>query len=90
MVQPILEYSSVVWSPFTNSSIHRVEMIQCRAAKFITHNYSPRVSVTEMLHNLNLSSLEERHNSLKLVIRGHLQTDFVTLNVIMTLRGEGV
>ena len=38
MVRPILEYSSVVWSPFTNSNIHRVEMVQHRAARFITHN----------------------------------------------------
>jgi len=64
MVWPILEYSSVVWSPFTNSNIHRVEMAQRRAARFIMHNYLPRASVTEMLNNLNLPSLEERCNSL--------------------------
>ena len=30
-------------------------------------------------------------NSLRpaVYLRGHLQTDFITLNVIMTLRGEG-
>ena len=67
MVRPILEYLLVVWSPFTNSNIHRVEMVQRRAARFITHNYSPRASITEMLNNLNLPSLE-RCNSLKLVM----------------------
>ena len=65
MVRPILEHLSVVWSPFTNSNIHRVDMVQCRVARFITHNYSPRDSVTEMLNNLNLPNLEEKCNSFK-------------------------
>jgi len=77
MVRPILEYSSVVWSSFTNSNIHKVEMVQRRAARFITHNCSPRVSVTEMLKNLNLPSLEERRNSLKLVMMYKILHNFV-------------
>ena len=77
MVQPILEYSLVVWSSFTNSNIHKVEMVQHRAARFITHNCSPRASVTEMLNNLNLPSLEERRNSLKLVMMYKILHNFV-------------
>ena len=77
MVQPILEYSSVVWSPFTDSNIHRVEMVQRRAATFITHNFSPRTSETEMLNNLNSSSLEERHSSLKLAVMYKILHNFV-------------
>ena len=70
MVHPILEYASiaVVWSPYTNSNIHILEVVQHRAARFITLNYSPWASVTEMLHNLNLLTLEQRRNNLKLVM----------------------
>ena len=32
LVHPILEYSTPVWSPYTKSNIHRVEMVQRRAA----------------------------------------------------------
>ena len=41
MVHPILEYASTVWSPYTNSNIYKLEMVQRRAARFITNNYSP-------------------------------------------------
>ena len=68
MVRPILKYASIVWSPYTNSNIHKLEMVQCRAARFITHNYSSWASVTEMLHNLNLPTFEQRRNNLKLVM----------------------
>ena len=68
MVRPILEYASTVWSPYTNSSIYKLEMVQRRAARFITNNYSPWASVTEILDHLNLPTLEQRRNNLKLVM----------------------
>ena len=36
MVRPVVEYSSVVWSPFTNTNINLVESVQRRAARFVT------------------------------------------------------
>ena len=68
MVRPILEYASTVWSPYTNSSIYNLEMVQQRAARFITNTYSPWASVTEVLDHLNLPTLEQRRNNLKLVM----------------------
>ena len=68
MVRPLLEYASTVWSPYTNSSIYKLEMVQRRAARFITNNYSPWDSVTEILDHLNLPTLEQRRNNLKLVM----------------------
>ena len=43
-------------------------MVQHRAARFITNNYSPWANVTEILHNLDLPTLEEQRKSLKLVM----------------------
>ena len=68
MVCPILEYASTVWSPYTNSNIYKLEMVQRRAARFITNNYPPWASVTEILDHLNLPTLEQRRNNLKLVM----------------------
>ena len=68
MVRPILEYASTVWSPYTNSNIYMLDMVQRRAARFITNNYSPWASVTDILDHLNLPTLEQRRNNLKLVI----------------------
>ena len=68
VLRPILEYASTVWSPYTNSSIYKLEMVQRRAARFITNNYSPWASVTEILDHLNLPTLEQRRNNLKLVM----------------------
>ena len=35
MVRPILEYDSIVWSPYTQCDIHKIEMVQRRAVRFI-------------------------------------------------------
>lgn len=35
LVQPILEYASAVWDPAQTTQIHRLEMLQRRAARFI-------------------------------------------------------
>ena len=56
MVRPILEYASTVWSLYTNSNTYKLEMVQRRAARFITNSYSPWASVTEILDHLNLAT----------------------------------
>ena len=42
-------------------------MVQHRAAYFITNNYSHQAGVTEMLKKLDLPSLSQRRDNLKLV-----------------------
>ena len=40
MVRPILEYSSTVWSPYTDKNIiNLIESVQRRAARFVTNTY---------------------------------------------------
>jgi len=43
-------------------------MMQCRTAWFINHNYSPWAGVTDMLHNLNLPTLEQWQNNVNLIM----------------------
>ena len=40
--------------------IHQLEMVQRRAARFIKHDYSYDSSVSQMLKDFDLSSLENR------------------------------
>ena len=60
MVRPIilLEYALIVWSPHNQCDIHKIEMVQCRAVRFIFNNFSRTASVTNMLANLQLPTLE--------------------------------
>ena len=60
LVRPVVEYSSVVWSPFTNANINLVESVQRRAARFMTGDYGFTSGVTEMLNSLGWTSLECR------------------------------
>ena len=68
MILPILEYASMIWDPFTTKDINSIERIQRRAARFITNNYSWNSSVTNLLQNLNLPSLQNRRSCQKAIM----------------------
>ena len=42
----MVEYSSTVWDPHIKEDIHKIEMIQRRAARFVFNNYDLIDSVT--------------------------------------------
>jgi len=68
MVRPILDYAYIVWSPYIQVNIQKLEMVQRRAARFIiVNNYSHLASVIEMLNRLNLPSLSSRRDNMKLI-----------------------
>ena len=58
LVRPLVEYSSSVWSPYTQNNIHKIEMVQRRAARRTLDNYTRQASVLEMLTHLGWRSLE--------------------------------
>lgn len=70
MVRSVLEYGSVIWDPYTNKDIDRLESIQKRAARFIKHDYRSREKgcVTRMLEDLKLEPLQERRKHQRLVM----------------------
>ena len=43
LVCPLVEYSSSLWSPYTQSNVHKIEIVQCRAARWTFDNYSRQV-----------------------------------------------
>ena len=68
MVRPLVEYASPVWSPNTDDSIYKIEMVQRRAAWWTLDNYFRQASVTEMLAQLGWRSLEQRRNDSRLCL----------------------
>ena len=73
LVRPILDYCSEFYDPTTIKDAKRIESIQRRAARYICNDYGMRSSVTAMMNELGVVSLQKR--------RYTLRTNFV-LNVI--------
>ena len=60
MIRPILEYANPVWSLHIRRDFDRLERIQRQSARFIMADFSRFSSITNMLIDLNIPSLEHR------------------------------
>ena len=67
LVRPQVECAFSVWSPCTKENIEKIEMVQRRAARWVTNDYSPYSSVSNMLSNLGWRSLENRRYDARLI-----------------------
>ena len=74
-VRPILEYASTVWDPHTKELTSQLEMVQRRAARFVTAYYRRRHSVTLLLNQLQWQTLLQRgtHSKVTMLYRIHHQ-----------------
>ena len=60
LVRSHLEFACAVWNPFTIGEIQHLEMVQHRAARFLTKNYSrEQGSMTQILKQLVWPTLEQ-------------------------------
>jgi len=66
LVRPILEYANSSWDPYYNSHINVIEKVQRRAVCWILNDYSTYNSVSAMLHELNLPTLQQRRQRARL------------------------
>jgi len=55
-----MEYASVIWDPYTKADFNKLEKIQHTTARWILSSYSCKTSVTSLLQQSQLESLEER------------------------------
>ena len=72
LVRPLVEYPSSIWSPYTQNNIHKIEMVQRRAARWTLYSYTRQASVIEMLTHLGWRSLDYRtvtNNFIKFLCR---------------------
>jgi hypothetical protein len=67
LVRPSLEYACSVWDPHLNSDINKIEMVQQRAARYVTNRQHNTSSVGDMLH-LEWRCLEDRRRDARLVM----------------------
>jgi len=58
IVRPLLEYGSAVWEEYLQKDIYSIEMVQSRAARWVTSDYNYNSSVSTMLTNLQWPSLQ--------------------------------
>ena len=64
-----MEYGTTIWNPYLKVYIDKLERIQNRATRFIKkdyHNGSPG-TITKLKQDLELDTLEERRESLRLI-----------------------
>jgi hypothetical protein len=66
LCRPILEYADAVWDPHTKLAIHKVEMIQNKAIRFIKNLKGRDESVSTARDDLDLLSLEKRRRNHRL------------------------
>ena len=60
IVRPTLEYCSTVWDPYHKTQAQSLEMVQRRAARWVTGRYHNISSVSDMLRDLGWRDLAQR------------------------------
>ena len=81
LVRPIMEYASVVWDPFTEDNIRKLEMVKRRAARMVYSDYRRTSSVTPMLQQLQWTNLQERRAQAKVIMVYRIVYDLVDIPV---------
>lgn len=66
LIRPILEYASVVWDPFTQKNINKLEMIQRKALRFIFNKFGRKNSPSKLMLQTDLTSLASRRKIARL------------------------
>ena len=66
LVRPLVEYASTVWDPHIQRNTKKLEMVQRRAARYVTNRHRKRSSVSDMLQGLDWRTLEDRRKDARL------------------------
>ena len=79
MVRTNLEYCCSVWSPQYKNEIKKVEMVQRRAARFVTSRYRNTSKVSSMIDHLQWESLKSRRSKIQLNLLYKVVEDLVDI-----------
>ena len=80
LVRPTLEYASTVWDPYQQNNKNRLEMVQRRAARYVTNRYHNTSSVSDMLNQLEWKTLEDRRRISRLAMMYKLANGMVRVD----------
>jgi hypothetical protein len=81
LVRPQLEYSSEVWSPYTQTQIDQIEAVQRRAARWAMSDFGRTSSVTDMLHTLKWRRLDLRRIDSRLSLMYKITNQLVAIPI---------
>ena len=82
LVRPHLETASAVWDPHVKSDIYKIEMVQRRAARFVTNNYRrTEGTVTGILNNLKWESLQDQRKNKRLAIMHKIHSNDIAIPI---------
>ncbi len=92
--KPLMEYAAIIWDPFTDANIRKLEMVQRRSARMVYSDYRRTTSVTPMLHQLQWSTLQVRRAQMKVTIMYRIVHNLVDVPTtylipISSARGHG-
>ena len=80
LVRPTLEYCSAVWDPYTIDNRYKLEQINTRAARFITHNYTQTPGITSQIKKQrNMELLETRRQAHRLTIMYKITNNLIDI-----------
>ena len=73
LVRPQVEYASTIWSPFTQTYVNKIELVQRRAVRLVNSNYShicqcEQYAWLPILDSLGWRSLEDRRADARLIL----------------------
>ena len=81
LVRPLVEYTSTVWDPHTDRNIRKLEMVQRRAAQYVTNRHSNKSSVSDMLQGLDWQTLEDRQRDARLCMLYRVDRRLVAIKI---------
>ena len=89
LVRPLLEYASAAWDPYTGRNVKDIEMVQRRAARFVTKEYGHETSVGKLVSDLGWQTLQKRRQNARLAVFHRAQSGWPGLSdVVLGLRRQ--
>ena len=79
LVRPQMEYASIIWDPHTANYTQSLEMVQRRAARFVTGDFYRTRSANNMLHQLQWPTLQERRAENKVIMMFRIVNNLVAI-----------
>jgi len=85
LVRPLMEFATPSWDPYRVKDINKLEMIQCRAARFAKSDYRRTTSVSKLMDDLccvgERRTLSDRRKDARLSLFGKAMCGKVAISV---------
>jgi len=80
LIRSTLEYGATVWDPHLRKDIDKLEMVNRRAARFVTSNHRRTdISVTALLQDLKWPLLQDRRRDLRLTMMYRISNGLIAI-----------